>query len=105
MLGEFEQVVMLAVMRVGSDAYGIPVRDEIVRRTGRRPSLGAIYKTLSRLADKGLVASRVGQPTEQRGGRRTRRYTVTTPGHRALRTSLRVIDQMTAGLDIGLERS
>jgi DNA-binding PadR family transcriptional regulator len=104
MLGEFEQVVMLAVLRVGEDAYGIPVRDEIGRRTRRRVSLGAIYKTLSRLEDKGLVTSRIGEPTARRGGRRTRCYALSAAGSRALRASLRVVDQLTAGLDMGLER-
>jgi PadR family transcriptional regulator, regulatory protein PadR len=104
-LGEFEQIVMLAVLQVGDDAYGIPLRDEIAQRTGRRVSLGALYKTLSRLADKRLVSSRVGEPTARRGGRRTRRYSLTAAGDRALRTSLRVMGQMAAGLDIGLGRS
>lgn len=105
MLGEFEQVVMLAVLRVGADAYGIPLRDEIARRTGRQVSLGAIYKTLSRLAEKRLVTSRVGQPTARRGGRRTRCYSLTAAGDRALRASVRVVERMAAGLDVGLGRS
>ena len=104
MLGEFEQVVMLAVLQVGEDAYGIPVRDEIGSRAGRRVSLGAIYKTLGRLEGKGLVVSRVGEPTPRRGGRRTRCYALTAAGTRALRSSLRAVDRLTAGLDIGLER-
>ena len=105
MLGEFEQIVMLAVLQVGADAYGIPLRDEIARRTGRRESLGAIYKTLGRLADKGLVTSRVGEPTARRGGRRTRCYSLTAAGDRGLRASVRVVGQMAAGLDVGLGRS
>jgi PadR family transcriptional regulator PadR len=105
MLGEFEQVVLLAVLGVGEDAYGIPVRDEIVGRTGRHASLGAIYKTLARLEEKRLVVAHVGDPTARRGGRRTRCYTVTAAGQRALHASLRSLQQMTAGLDVGLGRS
>ena len=66
-LGEFEQVVMLAVLRLGDDAYGVPIRQEIVSCTGRDASAGAIYTTLERLEDKGLVRSRFGDPTPQRG--------------------------------------
>lgn len=104
MLGEFEQVVVLAVLAVGEAAYGIPVRDEITTRTSRRVSLGAIYKTLGRLEAKHLVTSRLGEPTARRGGRRTRCYTVTVAGRRAVREALRSVQQMAAGLDVGLER-
>jgi len=105
MLGEFEQVVLLAVLGAGESAYGIPVRDEIIRRTRRNVSLGAIYKTLARLEDKRLVTSHVGEPTARRGGRRTRVYTVTAAGQRELRASLESVQRMAAGLDLGLERS
>ena len=88
MLGELEQVVLLAVMRVGKDAYGVPVHDEIQRRAGRDLTLGTIYKTLSRLEEKGLVASHIGEPTAQRGGRRTRCYVVSAAGKRSLQTRL-----------------
>src|SRR5262245_37210354 len=103
MLGELEQVVLLGVLRVGPDAYGVPVHDEIERCTRRDLTLGTIYKTLTRLEDKGLVASRVGDPTPQRGGRRTRCYQVTRAGRQALQTSLRSLARMTAGLEVGLE--
>ena len=102
MLGEFEQVVLLAILRVGRDAYGVPVRDEILACTGRAVTLGAIYKTLGRLADKGLVISRIGEPTPERGGRRTRCYTVTAAGRRALRQTFAALANLTAGLDVGL---
>lgn len=105
MLGEFEQVVLLAVLGVGDGAYGIPVRDEIARRTRRRVSLGAIYKTLARLEDKRLVSSHVGEPSARRGGRRTRCYTVTAVGQRAVRASLESVQRMAAGLDLGVERT
>ena len=103
MLGELEQVVLLAVMRVGKDAYGVPVHDEIQRRAGRDLTLGTIYKTLTRLEDKGLVASYVGSPTTERGGRRTRCYTVTVAGRRALQATFKALRHMAAGLDVGLE--
>ncbi|HEY9227520.1 MAG TPA: helix-turn-helix transcriptional regulator [Gemmatimonadaceae bacterium] len=105
MLGELEQIVLLGVLRVGQDAYGVPVHDEIQRRAGRDLTLGTIYKTLTRLEEKGLVVSHVGAPTAERGGRRTRCYVVTPAGKRSLRASLRVIERMSAGLDIGLEPS
>lgn len=105
MLGEFEQVVLLAVLAVGGAAYGIPVRDEIVRRTKRRVTLGAIYKTLGRLEAKRLVASHLEASTARRGGRRTRCYTVTVAGRRMLRSSLQSVQQMAAGLGVGLEHT
>ena len=103
MLGELEQVVLLAVMRVGKDAYGVPIHDEIQRRAGRDLTLGTIYKALSRLEVKGLVASRVGEPTSERGGRAKRYYTVTAAGKRALRENLFALRRMAAGLDVGLD--
>src|SRR3954454_2627344 len=103
MLGELEQVVLLAVLRVGKDAYGVPVHDEIQRRAGRDLTLGTIYKTLTRLEDKGLVTSRIGEPTPERGGRRTRCYAVTPAGRRELQASIRTLRRMAAGLDVGLE--
>jgi PadR family transcriptional regulator, regulatory protein PadR len=99
-LGEFEQLVMLAVMCRGESAYGIPVRDEIVRRARREVALGGIYKTLSRLEHKGFVASTIGAPSARRGGRRTRCYTVTAAGQRALRTALGSIQRMAAGASL-----
>jgi DNA-binding PadR family transcriptional regulator len=103
MLGELEQLVLLAVMQVGANAYGVPVHDEIERRAGRDLTLGTIYKTLTRLEDKGLVGSTIGEPTAERGGRRTRCYAVTPAGRRAVLVSFRTIRRMAAGLDVGLE--
>lgn len=102
MLGELEQLVILAVMHVADDAYGVPTHDEIERRTGRDLTLGTIYKTLARLEDKGLVVSRIGDPTPERGGRRTRCYTVTPSGKRALKASISTLRRMASGLDVGL---
>ena len=103
MLGELEQVVILGVLQVGSDAYGVPVHDEIERLTGRDLTLGTIYKTLSRLEAKGLVTSRIGPPTAERGGRRTRVYTVSSAGKRELQNSMRALSRMARGLNVGLE--
>jgi PadR family transcriptional regulator PadR len=105
MLGELEQVVLLAVLRVGKDAYGVPVHDEIQHRAQRDLTLGTIYKTLSRLEEKGLVASHVGEPTAERGGRRTRCYVVTAAGKRSLTATFKTLRHMAAGLDVGLEPS
>ena len=102
MLGELEQTVMLALLRVGTDAYGVPVRDEIQRCTGRDLTLGTVYKTLSRLEDKGFVGSWTGEPTPQRGGRRKKYYKATGAGRTAVRQSLENLRTLTAGLDMGL---
>ena len=102
MLGELEQVVLLAVLRVGADAYGVPIHDEIQRRAGRDLTLGTIYKTLSRLEAKGLVASHVGEPTAQRGGRRTRCYIVSARRQEiAARVASGHSATWRAGLDVG----
>jgi PadR family transcriptional regulator PadR len=103
MLGELEQLVVLGVMHAGAGAYGVPVHDEIQRRAGRDLTLGTIYKTLTRLEDKGLVTSRIGEPTAERGGRRTRCYSVTPAGRRELQLSIRALRSMASGLDVGLE--
>ena len=79
-LGEFEQIVLLAILRVGESAYGVTIRSEIEARTGRDPAPGALYTTLDRLEEKGLVASRMGDPTPQRGGRAKRFFQVTGVG-------------------------
>jgi DNA-binding PadR family transcriptional regulator len=98
-LGEFEQLVLLALMRLGPDAYGVSICQDIVDRTGRDVSLGAVYKTLERLEDKGLVQSRIGDPTAERGGRRKKHYRPLAAGQRALRQSLSAIRNMTEGLE------
>ena len=73
-LGGLEEVVLLAVMRLGNESYGVTIRREIEERTGRDVSLGAIYPTLDRLEDKGLVTSWMGEPTGERGGRSRRHF-------------------------------
>lgn len=103
MLGELEQVVLLGILRVGDDAYGVPILREIERQTGRDLTLATIYKTLSRLEEKGLVASEVGEPTPTRGGRAKKYYTVTRDGKHALRDAVGAFRNMTRGLSLGLE--
>jgi PadR family transcriptional regulator PadR len=71
-LGELEQIVLLAVLRLGDDAYGVPIRLEIEHRARRSLTIGALYRTLDRLEAKGYVASWFGEPTRERGGRSKR---------------------------------
>ncbi|MEZ5317355.1 MAG: helix-turn-helix transcriptional regulator [Vicinamibacterales bacterium] len=99
-LGEFEQLVLLALLRLGEDAYGVTLCQDIADRTGRDVSLGSVYKTLERLEDKGLVASRVGEPTAERGGRRKKHYRLQALGQQALQQSLAALRNMTEGLEI-----
>jgi PadR family transcriptional regulator len=103
MLGELEQVVLLAILRTGADAYGVSIAAEIERQTGRDLTLATIYKTLSRLEQKGLVTTRTGEPTPQRGGRRKRYFALTAAGHRDLRQTLAALQRMTRGLAAGWE--
>ena len=83
-LGEFEQIVLLAILRLSDNAYGVTIRAEITACTGRNATPGALYTTLDRLEDKGLVASRLGDPTPQRGGRAKRYFTVNSKGVEAI---------------------
>jgi PadR family transcriptional regulator PadR len=98
-LGEFEQIVLLALIHLGEDAYGVVVQREIERRTGRAPSFGTVYTTLARLEEKALVSSRLGDPTPERGGRRKKYFRVLAPGRRAVAASLKALRTMTRGLD------
>jgi PadR family transcriptional regulator, regulatory protein PadR len=83
-LGDFEQLILFALIRLGADAYGVTIRNQIAARTGRAVSPGALYTALDRLEKRGLVASRLGDPTPQRGGKRKRLYTLQPAGARAL---------------------
>src|SRR5215207_1079321 len=98
-LAELEQLVLLALVRLGDDAYGVAVQREIARRTGRDTSFGTVYATLARLEAKGLVASRLGESTPERGGRRKKYFSPLPAGLKALRSSLRALRTMTRGLD------
>lgn len=97
-LGEFEQIVLLAVMRLGEGAYGVTIRREILERTGRDVALGSIYPTLDRLQAKGYVSSWTGEPTSERGGRAKRHFKLEADGLAVLHQSRRELDAMWAGL-------
>ena len=98
-LGEFEQLVLMAVVRLEADAYGATIRREIEERTARRLSISAVYTTLERLERKGLVRSRIGAPTPERGGRRRRHFELLPLGARSLRDAYRALTGMTAGIE------
>jgi PadR family transcriptional regulator PadR len=99
-LGEFEHLVLLALVRLGKEAYGLAVRQEIARRAERQVSIGAVYSTLDRLELKGLVRSSESSPTEARGGRRRRFFEVTAEGQGALQRTHRSLLRMTQGLGL-----
>lgn len=97
-LGTFELAVMLALMRLGDSAYGIPISREIEERGGRGVTLGSIYATLERLKTKGLVYSEIGEPTPERGGRAKKYFRVTETGLREVRETQRVLKRLWQGL-------
>jgi DNA-binding PadR family transcriptional regulator len=97
-LGSLEHIVLLAVLRLGSDAYGMTVRREIEGATGRDLSIGAVYATLVRLESKGFIRSHAGEPTAERGGRAKRYFRITADGESALRTTHAIILKLSAGL-------
>ncbi|MEO8026677.1 MAG: helix-turn-helix transcriptional regulator [Bryobacteraceae bacterium] len=99
-LGEFEQLILLALLRLGDEGYGMRVRREIMGCTGRKVTIGAVYATLERLQAKGLVRSAVGEPSPERGGRGKRIFVVTGIGTSALRTSQDALRRMGSGVSI-----
>jgi PadR family transcriptional regulator, regulatory protein PadR len=99
-LGEFEQLILLAILRLGDQAYGVTIRTEISERAGRTVAPGALYTALERLEDKGLVKSRIGDPTPQRGGRAKRFFTVTASGVKALARAQHAFQRLLEGLDV-----
>jgi PadR family transcriptional regulator PadR len=98
-LGEFEQVVLLAILRLEDGAYAVSVRDEILRCTGRDVSRGSVYITLDRLETKGYLRSRLADPTPERGGRAKRYYTLRPRAVEALKDSRRALVALWRGLD------
>ena len=99
-LGEFEHIVLLALMRLGEQAYGVTVRQDIEKGCGRDVSIGAIYATLDRLEAKGYVKSRPGEPTPERGGRAKRFFRVSAKGVIAVNRTHDALRRMTNGLGI-----
>ncbi|MEO8451034.1 MAG: PadR family transcriptional regulator [Gemmatimonadota bacterium] len=102
-LGELEQLVLLALLRLGDEGYGVTVRHELETAARRQIDLGTVYKTLLRLEEKGLISARIGPPTAERGGRRKKLYWVLPAGHRALDRSLEALRRMASGLSTALE--
>jgi PadR family transcriptional regulator PadR len=103
MLGELEQVVLLATLRQSGDGYGVTIKDAILKATGRDLTLGTIHKTLVRLEAKGFVESRMGEASPQRGGRAKRHYEVTPAGLKILRAAIKALRRMASGLAVGLD--
>jgi DNA-binding PadR family transcriptional regulator len=99
-LGEFEQIVLLAVLRLQKDAYGVPIRREIEHRVQRTVTVGALYSTLDRLEAKGYVSSWFADPTAERGGRSKRFFRVEPLGLNAIRRSQEALAMMLEGLDL-----
>lgn len=97
-LGEFEQLVLIALIRLGDEAYGMAVRRELESRAGRDVSIGAVYATLDRLEGKGLVKSKRGDSSEDRGGRARKCFIITGAGARALEKSQQALRHMLEGL-------
>jgi PadR family transcriptional regulator, regulatory protein PadR len=104
-LGEFEHIVVLALLRLSDRAYGVTVRQEIASRIRREVSIGAIYATLDRLERKGYVRSTLGDPTPERGGRSKRFFHVTSKGITAVNRTQRALRSMTEGLNLATRYS
>jgi DNA-binding PadR family transcriptional regulator len=98
-LGEFEQVVLLAILRLADDAYAVTIRDEILRCTGRDVSRGSVYITLDRLETKGYLRSRLADSTPERGGRAKRYYALRPRAVEALREGRRALVALWRGLE------
>ena len=97
-LSNFELMVMLAVIRLGDDAYGVPISDEIEETTGSEVVLGSVYAALSRLEQKGLVTSELGEATAERGGRAKRYFRPTANGLREVREARSALMRLWKGL-------
>jgi PadR family transcriptional regulator, regulatory protein PadR len=97
-LSNFELMVMLALIRLGDAAYGVPISREIEDRSGREVSVGSVYAALERLESKGLVTSELGEATPERGGRAKRYFRVTAKGLREVRETQRTLTRLWQGL-------
>lgn len=97
-IGQHELMVLLAVLRLGSQAYGVPIAAEITEKTGREMLLGSVYSILDRLEAKGLVASRLGEATAERGGRAKRYFKLTAEGVRSVNEAQRALEALWVGL-------
>ncbi len=97
-LGEFEILVLTALMRLNDQAYGVAIKNEITKTTGRETTIGAIYATLERLENKGLISSRMGAATAERGGRAKKFFAIQSEGEMRLRESYRVLNAISEGV-------
>src|SRR5262249_61344181 len=106
-LGDFEQLVLLGLVRLGDAAYGVSIHNEIRRRARREVTIAAVYKTLERLENKGLAVSVIGEPTSERGGRRKKDYRNQPPGRRGPKAGIsapwRHTDGLPGGVDLEVE--
>ena len=103
-LGEFEHLILLAILRLGDNAYGVPVIEELEARTGRSASQAAVYLTLKRLEKKGLISSRLCAPTPERGGRAKRFFTLNSEAKERLRETRAALVSMWDGVEPELDR-
>ena len=99
-LGEFEQIVLLAILRLDDRAYGVTIRSEIAECTGRNVAPGALYTTLDRMEEKGILRSWLGEATPQRGGRPKRYFALTKSGRAALINAQRAYQNLLNGLEL-----
>src|SRR5579872_4203177 len=97
-LGQFELMVLLAILRLGDDAYGVPIAEELHEATGRDVLLGSVYAALDRLEAKKLLTSTMGDPTPERGGRAKRYFKITPQGLREIRAARRALVKLWDGL-------
>src|ERR1700730_12391994 len=97
-LGEFELMILLAVIRLGDDAYGVPISKELLETTGRDVALGSVYAALDRLEQKELVSSTLGNPTPARGGRAKRYFRVTSKGIREAKMAKKALISLWRGI-------
>lgn len=93
-LSDFELIVILVLLRLGDDAYGVPIGREIEEQTKREVKLGSVYATLERLEEKGFVVSELGEPTQERGGRAKRYFHVTKQGLREVRETRQILTKL-----------
>jgi len=97
-LGNFEMMVLLSLLRLGEDAYGVPITNEIEKQSGRPVAVGSVYAALERLERKGLITSRWGAPTAERGGRAKKHFSVTASGLKELRQAQKTLINLWKGL-------
>ncbi len=99
-VSDLEVLALAALLRLGPEAYGVAIKDDIAERTGRDVSIGSLYKALQRLEDRDLVEAWIGEPTAVRGGRAKKHYRVLPAGREALRAALRTLQNMVDGLEL-----